>query len=70
MGLFRDRREFRASFHASTGTKAARTGRTIPLNARVFAVLEMWAAHFHDRQPEHYVFPSEKYGAGTDEFKA
>lgn len=46
------------------------TGRTIPLNARVFAVLEMWAAHFHDRQPEHYVFPSEKYGAGTDEFKA
>ena len=45
------------------------TGRTIPLNGRVFAVFEMWAAHFPDRKPDHYVFPSEKYGAGTDEFK-
>ena len=31
--------------------------------------MEMWAAHFSNRSPEHYVFPSEKYGAGTDDFK-
>ena len=46
------------------------TGRTIPLNMRLFAVLEMWGGNFPEREPEHYVFPSEKYGAGTDEFKA
>lgn len=45
------------------------TGRTIPLNRRILAVMEMWAAHFPNRGPEHYVFPSEKYGAGTDDFK-
>jgi integrase len=45
------------------------TGRTIPLNRRILAVMEMWASHFPDRKPEHYVFPSEKYGAGTDSFK-
>jgi len=45
------------------------TGRTIPLNKRLFAVLEMWASHFPRRLPEHYVFPSERYGAGTDDFK-
>jgi integrase len=28
----------------------------------------MWAAHFQNRRPEHYVFPSEKYGAATDDF--
>jgi hypothetical protein len=32
-------------------------------------VMEMWAAHFPNRRSEHYVFPSEKYGAGTDDFK-
>ena len=42
---------------------------TIPLNRRILAVMEMWAAHFPDRRPEHYVFPSERYGAGTDDFK-
>jgi integrase len=45
------------------------TGRTIPLNRRILAVMEMWAAHFPHRRPEHFVFPSEKYGAGTDDFK-
>jgi integrase len=44
------------------------TGRAIPLNTRVILVLEMWASHFGNRRPEHYVFPSEKYGAGTDHF--
>lgn len=44
-------------------------GRTIPLNGRVLAVLQMWAARFPQCRPEHYVFPSEKYGAGTDTFR-
>jgi len=46
------------------------TDRTIPLNGRILAVMEMWASHFPNRKPEHYVFPSEKYGAGTDRFTA
>ena len=39
------------------------TGRAIPLNARILSVLEMWAAQFPNRQPDHYVFPFEKCGA-------
>jgi len=45
------------------------TGRTIPLNKPILAVLQMWAANFLNRGPEHYVFAAEKYGAGTDDFK-
>jgi integrase len=45
------------------------TGRIIPLNRRILAVMEIWAAHFPNRRPHHYVFPSERYGAGTDDFK-
>ncbi len=46
------------------------TGRVIPLNGRAFAVLEFWVSNFPDRQPEHYVFPSERYGAAGNDFKA
>jgi integrase len=42
------------------------TGRAIPLNNRILSVLEMWAAKFPSRQPTHYVFPSEKYGAAGE----
>jgi integrase len=46
---------------------AAGTGRPIPLNPRAVAVLTHWRAQFPDAQPEHYVFPHEKYGiAGND----
>ena len=45
------------------------TGRTIPLNARAYAVLEFWASNFPNRKPAHYVFPSERYGAAGDDFK-
>jgi len=45
------------------------TGRTVPLNQRLFSVLQMWAANFPNREPGHYVFATEKYGAGTDDFK-
>ncbi|MGB8028811.1 MAG: integrase [Terracidiphilus sp.] len=38
------------------------TGRTIPLNQRAVSALTFWAEQFPDREAEHYVFPSEKYG--------
>jgi len=42
--------------------------RTIPLLAKAIATLEFWTQAFPDRQPVHYVFPHEKYGAaGADE---
>ena len=47
----------------------AGTGRPIPLNDRAYLVLDMWASHFPNRQPEHFVFPYEKYGAAGDDFK-
>jgi integrase len=43
------------------------TGRVIPLNARIFSVLELWAMNFPQRQPNHYVFPFERYGASGEE---
>ncbi len=42
----------------------AGTGRRIPLNETALATLRFWAANFPDRQPNHFVFPSEKYGEG------
>ena len=47
----------------------AGTGRLIPLNDRARLVLDMWAAHFPNREPEHYVFPTEKCGVAGDDFK-
>lgn len=44
-------------------------GRPIPLNDRALHVMSMWADTFPDRQPEHYVFPTEKCGAAGDDFK-
>jgi integrase len=40
----------------------AGTGRMIPLNPRALAVLTSWRSLFVGAQPEHYVFPHEKYG--------
>jgi integrase len=47
----------------------AGTGRTIPLNERALKILEFWAEQFPNREPEHFVFPSERYGAGGDKFE-
>jgi integrase len=45
----------------------AGTGRVIPLNPRAVAVLSHWRGLFAGAEPEHYVFPHEKYGlAGND----
>jgi integrase len=45
-------------------------GRMIPLNERAFAVLSFWAGLFPERQREHCVFPSERYGAAGNGFAA
>jgi len=42
----------------------AGTGRIIPLNARAWAALNDWRAKFPAVQPEHYIFPTERYGFG------
>ncbi len=44
-------------------------GRPIPMNTRAFQVMSMWAEIFPKREPEHYVFPAEKYGAAGNKFK-
>jgi integrase len=41
---------------------AAGTGRTVPLNQRASQTLTFWAQEFPNRQPSHFVFPSERYG--------
>jgi integrase len=46
------------------------TGRIIPLNQRAQWALGVWATHFPERQQEHYVSPSERYGAAGDKFCA
>jgi len=45
----------------------AGTGRMIPLNPRALAVLTHWRGLFAGAQPEHYVFPHEKYGLAGNE---
>jgi integrase len=44
------------------------TGRVVPLNSRAAAVLSAWAANFPERENDHFVFASERYGASGDEF--
>jgi integrase len=48
----------------------AGTGRTIPLNDRATKVLQFWADQFPERQDEHFISPSEHYGAGGNKFEA
>ncbi len=47
----------------------AGAGRVIPLNPRAHALLSFWAARFPERKPEHYLFPTERYGAAGDDFQ-
>lgn len=44
------------------------TGRVLPLNDRAVAILGFWASLFPKREPSHFVFPSERYGASGDGF--
>ena len=45
----------------------AGAGRVIPLNARALGLLSFWADLFPNREPNHYVFPSKKYGIAQRE---
>ena len=45
------------------------TGRIIPLNRRALETLKLWAQQFPNREPDHYVFPAERYGASGDLFE-
>src|ERR1035437_8216206 len=46
---------------------AAGTGRTVPLNQRAIETLKSWEQEFPNRQPAHFVFPSERYSLhGTE----
>jgi integrase len=47
----------------------AGTGRLIPLNDKATKVMKFWAEQFPDRKLEHFAFPSERYGAGGDDFE-
>jgi integrase len=47
----------------------AGTGRVVPLNDKATKVLKFWAEQFPDRKPAHFAFPSERYGAGGDDFE-
>jgi integrase len=42
------------------------TGRLLPLNDRAAAIFGFWASLFPDRASNHFVFPSERYGASGD----
>jgi integrase len=42
------------------------TGRLIPLNDRAVALFGFWADLFPEREPNHFVFPAERYGASGD----
>jgi integrase len=42
------------------------TGRVLALNDRAVAILGFWASVFPDRDPSHFVFASERYGASGD----
>jgi integrase len=58
---------FAKSLTVGKSKTAAGTGRIIPLNPRAVAVLTHWRSLFRGAEPEHHVFPHEKYGlAGND----
>ena len=40
-------------------------GRMIPLNDEAYETVVEWYSRFTDPQPDHYVFPSERYRRGT-----
>lgn len=42
------------------------TDRLLPLNDRAVAILGFWASLFPRREPHHFVFPAERYGASGD----
>ena len=54
------------------GESKTRAGRhrEVPLNSRARRAIQTWAAQFPDRADDHFVFPSERVGAGGDNLDA
>lgn len=50
-------------------TEAGR-GRVVPLNDDAIRALTAWATRFPDRESDHYVFPSERYGLAANDSHA
>jgi integrase len=46
------------------------TGRTVPLSPVAMEVMKNWAVQFPAREPQHYVFPAERYGGSGETFMA
>lgn len=44
--------------------------REVPVMMRARTAINLWAEQFPDRQPDHFVFPSEHVGAAGDNFDA
>ena len=44
--------------------------REVPVVVRARTAIKLWAEQFPDRQPDHFVFPSEHVGAAGDNFDA
>lgn len=58
----------RRTLRVGKSKTAAGTGRGIPLNTKATEVLTLWTEQFPNREPDHFVFPTERYGAGGDDF--
>jgi integrase len=52
----------------ATKTEAG-TGRVVPLNEIALGTLRTWATNYSNREPGHFVFPSEHYGFAGDDCK-
>jgi integrase len=42
-------------------------GRVIPLNEEAYEIMVEWRSRFNEPQPDHFVFPSERYGFNGEE---
>jgi integrase len=51
----------------SNSKTAGGRGRMIPLNQEAFTVLAQWRARFDNPDPDHFLFPSERYGLDGEE---
>lgn len=56
--------------HIQVGKSKTRggEGRFIPLSGTALACLKVWHAQFPDAKPNHYVFPSERYGLHGEKY--
>src|SRR5215813_4382284 len=58
---------FHAGGHSPPVQDGSRRGPGHSLNARALSLLSFWAGLLPNREPNHYVFPAEKYGIAQRE---